>query len=344
MASPSDRTIQATNDDATSSKAHAVKRGYWKDAYMHYFCPMPAHKSPEINRGYFVRTQAFKAITVSFIKSTNGNCQVVNLGAGSDTLYFQLHDSGTIPRKFVEVDLEHNVHRKISIIRKHKLLGDTEKHSVPETPSQGDSFVNPGTAVANSESNPMHSFLSTDHYCLFSFDLRLPVDNFIAQLCSPIAGADLDKSIPTLFLAECVLVYMPPPQCLQLLQGLPAHFPHSAFLHYEQVNMEDRFGSIMMDHFRARDCDLPGLSSCKSLMEQEKRFLNTGWLKAKAWTVNEVYRAFSTNTRSRIERVELLDDLEISYQLYDHYCILVAATDETLLSWSSLEEPLSIIP
>ncbi|KAA3670590.1 uncharacterized protein DEA37_0015088, partial [Paragonimus westermani] len=72
----------------------------------------------------------------------------------------------------------------------------------------------------------MHSFLSTDHYCLFSFDLRLPVDNFIARLCSPTSGADLDKSIPTLFLAECVLVYMPPPQCLQLLQGLPAHFLH----------------------------------------------------------------------------------------------------------------------
>ncbi|KAA3670591.1 [phosphatase 2A protein]-leucine-carboxy methyltransferase, partial [Paragonimus westermani] len=129
MTSPSDRTIQATNDDATSSKAHAVKRGYWKDAYMHYFCPIPVHKSPEINRGYFVRTQAFKAITLSFIKSTNGNCQIVNLGAGSDTLYFQLRDSGTVPRKFVEVDLEHNVHRKISIIRRHKLLGDIGQRS-----------------------------------------------------------------------------------------------------------------------------------------------------------------------------------------------------------------------
>lgn len=76
---PSDQVIQGTNDDATASKLHAVNRGYWSDSFIRYFCFSKVSKSPEISRGYFVRTQAFKAITMSFIKvsffsSCTSNC------------------------------------------------------------------------------------------------------------------------------------------------------------------------------------------------------------------------------------------------------------------------------
>ncbi|KAA0185236.1 Leucine carboxyl methyltransferase 1 [Fasciolopsis buskii] len=123
---PSDQVIQGTNDDATASKLHAVNRGYWSDSFIRYFCFSKVSKSPEISRGYFVRTQAFKAITMSFIKHNRGQCQVVNLGAGSDTLYFVLREANSLPRKFIEVDLGYNVMRKIGIMRNRKLFPDSE--------------------------------------------------------------------------------------------------------------------------------------------------------------------------------------------------------------------------
>lgn len=313
---------------------------------MRYFCPVATSKPPEISRGYFIRTQAFKAITTLFIKTLGCECQVVNLGAGSDTLYFQLKDADIVPRKFVEVDLLHNVQRKVQLIRSKKLLGEVEEHAAMNLPPQGDSQskMNP-PAVPDTvlQAQNRHS-LVTDTYSLVPFDLRRPVDQLISYLCGPNSSIGLDSNLPTLFLAECVLVYMPSEESFQLIKGLAAHFPHSAFLHYEQVNMADQFGKIMVENFRARDCDLPGLSACQSLKQQETRFLDAGWQKAKAWTINEVYKAFPKATRLRVERVEILDDVEVAQQLFEHYCILLAVTDDSLCSWlPSLEEPLSLI-
>ncbi|VDP94909.1 unnamed protein product [Echinostoma caproni] len=123
-----DQIVQGTNDDATASKLHAVKRGYWIDPYIRYFCFSSTPKSPEINRGYFVRTQAFKALNFSnsFPKHNHGECQIVNLGAGSDTLFFILRDANLLPRKFIEIDLGYNVMRKITIIKNRKLFTESE--------------------------------------------------------------------------------------------------------------------------------------------------------------------------------------------------------------------------
>ncbi|CAL8107658.1 unnamed protein product [Calicophoron daubneyi] len=298
---PSDQVIQSTNDDATSSKAYAVKRGYWVDPYIKYFSHSPSRPTPEINRGYFVRAQAFKALTISFIKNNEGKCQVLNLGAGSDTLYFNLRDANILPLKFVEVDLEHNVLRKSMIIKNKKLLRDVkERTDVKQQPEshatkQGDSAADAGTQ------NPPRTYLATDDYCLVSFDLRRPVEQLVGYLCDAdmTSGRGLNSTLPTLFLAECVLVYMSPSQSLQLLQGISSKFPNAAFLHYEQVNMHDRFGSVMVSNFHARGCDLPGIPACGSIQEQEKRFLDAGWKNAKAWTVTEVYQALGADTRSR---------------------------------------------
>lgn len=35
-----------------------------------------------------------------------------------------------------------------------------------------------------------------------------------------------------------------------------------------QVNMDDRFGQIMIEHLRRRQCDLAGVETCKSLESQ----------------------------------------------------------------------------
>ncbi|KAK2509680.1 hypothetical protein MC885_011623 [Smutsia gigantea] len=55
-----------------------------------------------------------------------------------------------------------------------------------------------------------------------------------------------------------------------------------------QVNMDDRFGQIMIENLRRRQCDLAGVETCKSL---------------------------------EIESLEFLDEMELLEQLMQHYCL-----------------------
>lgn len=46
----------------------------------------------------------------------------MNLGAGMDTLFFNLCDMNLLPKKYVEIDLLSNVQKKSKIIERQKLL------------------------------------------------------------------------------------------------------------------------------------------------------------------------------------------------------------------------------
>lgn len=133
---------------------------------------------------------------------------------------------------------------------------------------------------------------------------------------------------PTIFLAECVLVYMEPKNCFNLLRALSDKFANAAFINYEQVNMNDRFGDVMLANLRARGCTLAGVESCLSLDSQVNRFRECGWSGAKAWDMIQVYNSLPTGERQRIERIEMLDERELLDQLFQHYCITVGWTGE----------------
>ena len=72
-------------------------------------------------------------------------------------------------------------------------------------------------------------------YHLFSCDLNSPPDTLISLLCESPDGPSLSPELPTLFLAECVLVYIPTKSSHSLLSTLAAKFTQAAFLNYEQV-------------------------------------------------------------------------------------------------------------
>ena len=61
-------------------------------------------------------------LSISSFQLTSGNCQVISLGAGFDTLYWNLKDAGLAPASFVEVDFPTVTSRKIHFIRRSKAL------------------------------------------------------------------------------------------------------------------------------------------------------------------------------------------------------------------------------
>ncbi len=61
-----------------------------KDDYVKYFVKNPVRRPPIINRGYFARALAIDILLHKFLSSPLGPLkQIVSLGAGFDTRYFQ---------------------------------------------------------------------------------------------------------------------------------------------------------------------------------------------------------------------------------------------------------------
>ncbi|KAI1716248.1 leucine carboxyl methyltransferase domain-containing protein [Ditylenchus destructor] len=306
-----DYSVQKTNDDATESKFAAIQLGYWQDKFISnfvYACTDNIHRrDPEISRGYWARTASIFSLVSQFVQKAGPSAQIVNIGCGFDTLYWRLKDSGQKFYKYAELDFSSVTSKKIRQIRRSNKHADLTS-----------SFSRP--LVENH-----HSDLIAGDYCLLGADLRQ-----VREFDEKLKLADLDFSQPTLFIAECVLVYMDELQCDELLKEITGKFETVSFINYEQVNMTDNFSKIMLDNLNHRGIILPGLPACESLQSQKRRFLNTGWHSVHSWTVNEIYQAYLNPVEvERIEKLEPLDEKELLVQLLEHYCLVYASKDAT---------------
>jgi len=256
-----DDAIQSTNNDASCFKAYAVSKGYWQDSYIQYFVStiknnqsqVPGeHKPPEMSRGYFARVHAIRGLIDKFLDKyltgeSTQKCQIINLGAGYDTLFFNLQDKNRSPTKYVEIDFNRIVSSKIRIIKSKKALSDklsmsTQANLQIEKPSiktGTELFIMPATpplfalptSSASSSSIPSTSNteLHTQVYHLISADLRN-----LADLDKKLNECNLDFEVPTLIVTECVLVYMNPEHSNKLLEHFAKSFKKCVFINYEQ--------------------------------------------------------------------------------------------------------------
>ena len=127
MASRSEGTqgqegIILTNDDASACKRSAVQHGYWQDPFITYLVRHYERKAPEIHRGYYARVVAVQRLTEAFLERCGAEAQVLNLGAGFDTLYWRLKSSGCRFSNFVELDFPAVTARKLMAIQRQRGL------------------------------------------------------------------------------------------------------------------------------------------------------------------------------------------------------------------------------
>ncbi|MCO5558663.1 hypothetical protein L7F22_012249 [Adiantum nelumboides] len=84
----------------------------FKDDYVQYFVRRPTRRAPIINRGYYARWASIRKLLMQFLEmgmsSSDGHpkTQILSLGAGFDTLYFQLQEECQAPHLFVELDFK----------------------------------------------------------------------------------------------------------------------------------------------------------------------------------------------------------------------------------------------
>lgn len=289
---------------------YAVDKGYWSDEFIQFFCRSSIErKSPEISRGYYARVKSVRSLVEQFVAVTGGHCQLVSLGAGFDTLFWQLLAVSLLPRVFCEVDFSTVTSKKCQAIKTKK----------PLLEALGEQVV-----VSQSE-------LHSASYHLLSGDLR-----DMHALGRRLLEAGIDTSVPTMFLAECVLVYLEPDKSREVIRWAGNTFSSAFFINYEPINPHDRFGKVMQANLSSRKCSLLGIDACPDLESQKKRYLDNGWSDAWALDMQEVYTSLPQEDVRRMERLEFLDEIELLTQLLQHYCLSCAFNDTLSLGLSAI--------
>ena len=148
---------------------------------------------------------------------------MVALGAGFDTAYLRLKEGpGPTPRGYFEVDFAEVVARKQHLIAQHEEMSAIM-----------------GELRGSVQEGGYHSVDGVYH--LLSGDLRVP-----EAIGAALVAAGLDRTRPTLWLAECVLVYLERQHAQGILAWAAAELETAAFALYEQIGPHDAFGQMML--------------------------------------------------------------------------------------------------
>ena len=322
-----DDAVQQTNEDATLCKRSAVNFGYWHDPYIEHMMSLSGceRKAPEIHLGYFTRVTGLRALLEKALNKiaeerANPRVQIVNLGAGFDTLYWRLKDELAESKRerllhsFIEVDLPGVTAKKCMRIKKSKALLSK-------------------VADEDGEVKLSRTDLHGSDYHVVAADIANA-----AMVEKKLDECQVDYHCPTILVAECVLVYLTPSVVSAFLKWCSKKFQDAlVFLGHEQLNMNDRFGQVMMENLSARGCGLPGVASCKDKDTQVKRFLETGFDGGMCWTMNEVYDMLPKTVVDRVDRLELFDERELMKQLFEHYCLTVSWRNANNLDFDSVD-------
>ncbi len=216
--------ITSTDNDALAARASACKVGYWDDPFIKYFVKNVERKAPVINRGTWVRTFAIDEAVQSFLQQpTSSKKQIISLGAGSDTRFFNLAkkymaQAKPIPFLYHEIDFAQVTQRKALAISSKKALSDTINHE------------------ASPQINGRVGSIYSNTYCLHPLDLKD---------LSTVDLRGIDYSLDTLVISEVCLIYMEVNDADKVVQWTQ-RFGNVGMIIYEPIRGDDAFGKMMI--------------------------------------------------------------------------------------------------
>lgn len=244
--------------------------------------------------GTYVRHLAINQIIDIFVENTK-SCQIISLGAGSDTRVFHLID------KYGDKILYHEIDFELTAKNKAKTILNTPKLSrlVPD--------------ATESSPNELHS----SQYHLHARDLRtIKSDTELLE--------GMVTTLPTLVISECCLCYLQPSESDEIFAWMVKHFSNSGFNFalYEPLGGNDSFGEVMIQNLAMQGLNLPTLKKYPTLQSQVQRLENRGLGSVQATDMFYIYENWiNAKELERISKLEFLDEIEELKLLLSHYCV-----------------------
>ncbi|KAJ3122593.1 Leucine carboxyl methyltransferase 1 [Nowakowskiella sp. JEL0407] len=309
-----EENVISTDTSALQAKVSAVSAGYLSDPFAVYFHKgRKIKQTPIFHRGTYTRTKSIGLLMQMFIENFSERCQIISLGAGSDTRYFNL--LATQPEllsnvHYYELDFHLSTIRKSLLIQKHKIL--------------------PFEYTTSSSSTQASIHSST--YSLIPFDLRnFSSFEFLEQY-------GFDPKVPTMVLGECLFCYLSKDVGDLIIQK--AQECDNVFVVSFDMLGEDDFAKVMVRNLKAKNIELPSLSHYTSVSSHVNRYISRGFNASSGLTMLEIYKSsnlISPEERSRIEKLEVVDELEEWELLAGHYGLVWALNGDKM---GTMEEAL----
>jgi [phosphatase 2A protein]-leucine-carboxy methyltransferase len=355
-----DQPIMATAQDALSAKEAAVHAGYYDDPFVQALNFDNTYRGgdpntnrrrqvePLIKRGTHARVCCMDRAIATFIDlhQQNNNLealQVVVLGAGKDTSFFRYISGRLIlnsnsstkdtptptspPQtkvRWYEVDHEAVLSEKVAAIANAPDIFDAKV-----TQNEQGCWKLQSSKAKNDYGDSTSTNGAASSCCyMLSHDLRQDPQTLLDKLTS--SKNEMDPHTPTLFVMECVQMYLPAESSLSLLQALVQCCPDSCLCSYEPVLQSDPFGKVMEKNLSEAQVARP--DSCLvniRTLDQHLQRLTSSSLFAQA-TGCDMWSAYNSvltqEQRRRANQCEFLDEVEEWMLIMRHYCLTVAST------------------
>eukprot|EP01155_Anaeramoeba_flamelloides_P048310 Anaeramoba_flamelloidesc40946_g1_i1.p1 GENE.c40946_g1_i1~~c40946_g1_i1.p1 ORF type:complete len:338 (+),score=64.16 c40946_g1_i1:100-1113(+) len=318
-------SVRGTGNSAALCKLSSVQKGYYADPFIQYFVQKKEKVEPIMNRGFYMRVHAMDRLISQFLNANSESSegvQIIQLGGGKDTTFWRLRLSGEneVVNKLVwyEIDFPRTIQEKLRIISRVPKL----QEPIVGWPNK--------VLKKTSKGAELHS----PDYHLICGDLRKTED-----LHNSLQEHGVNFEIPTLFISECVLVYVEPNSADKLLGYITETFKLPFFVMYEPTNPLDNFGKQMMKNLSKMGCPLLAIEQYNSIESQIKRFQKLGfnyvdvknmkllWDTLGKWEAENVD---GQKERKRIIRLEWFDELEEWNMIMSHYFVLYAAKNDQI--------------
>lgn len=315
------KTVRATDFDALACRVSAQKRRYLDDPFLIPYIAsleqvirfehktgarrvfnsiVKGNKQPIINRGTFIRSKSIDLIVERFLAKFV-SCRVISLGAGSDTRPFRvLKEHKSV--EYIELDFQRSTkmkHACIGLSEELSAVCGTEyvAHGSPEWYDKLEDGVN----------NPM--------YKLIPIDLT-EIDKLKSLLTT------LSPEMPTLVISEAMLCYLESNKAHEVIQALRIGLPRGAMAVYDPIGGEGNFGEVMVENLRMRNLSMPSLLEFNTLGKYKHRLIQLG---VDNVLISDTYTLFeewvSQEEKTRISKLEFLDEIEELKLLLEHYCL-----------------------
>ena len=286
--------VQSTSNDALKTKISCVLCNYYKDPFILYMEPGMNHKRflPLINRGTYCRVYAINTKLHEILNKVkkledfkNSKINIIILGSGFDTTYFNLMSEGYNNIEVYEYDYKDIIDKKLTIISKNKQLFEIIK-------------------------------TNKNNYHLIDCDITNK--ELFTESLNKISNNENDL---TIVICECLLVYIDRNITIDILTSLNEKFNNIFILEYDLIGPDDPFGKEMIDNLKTRNINLRGFNSVKNIKDQIERLKEAKFGDINMVDMFYVYFKFlPIEERKRIERLELMDEFEELNLLQKHAC------------------------